>query len=104
MCSPAKSPHADPREDSLYRVSLCTNVRLRALLAFNVGDVTPDGRKFLYRVSLDLTTTKGGRRGEVFLPARLIPKLRRFLAWKHTHGESVEPRAALDLIIVQLDV
>ncbi len=37
------------------------------------------------------TTTKGGRRGEVFLPERLVPKLLRFLAWKRTHGESLEP-------------
>jgi site-specific recombinase XerC len=39
--------------------------------------------------------TKGDRRGEVFLPARLIPKLRRFLAWKRDHGESLEPDAPL---------
>ena len=29
------------------------------------------------------------------LPARLIPKLRRFLAWKRAHGESVAPDAPL---------
>lgn len=31
----------------------------------------------------------------VFLPARLIPKLPRFLAWKRAHGESVAPDAPL---------
>jgi site-specific recombinase XerC len=53
-----------------------------------VGDVSPDGREVRRRVTLDPATTKGGRRGEVFLPARLIPKLRAFLAWKAAHGEA----------------
>jgi site-specific recombinase XerC len=46
-------------------------------------------------VALNTATTKGGRRGEVFLPARLIPKLRRFLAWKRRVGESLEAGAPL---------
>lgn len=37
----------------------------------------------------------GAWRGEVFLPARLIPKLRRFLTWKRRHGESLESDAPL---------
>jgi len=45
-----------------------------------VGDVSGDGSAVRRRVVLDPVTTKGGRRGEVFLPERLIPKLRRFLA------------------------
>ncbi len=36
-------------------------------------------------------------RQQVFLPARLIPKLRTFLAWKAAHGESVAPDAPLFL-------
>jgi site-specific recombinase XerC len=44
---------------------------------------------------LNAGTTKGGRRGEIFLPARLIPKLRRFLAWKRRAGQSLEPSAPL---------
>ena len=47
------------------------------------------------RVVLDPATTKGGRRGEVFLPARLQTKLRRFLAWKRRVGQAIEPEAPL---------
>jgi len=47
------------------------------------------------RVVLDPATTKGGRKGEVFLPARLDTKLRRFLAWKRRAGQSLEVDAPL---------
>jgi site-specific recombinase XerC len=39
--------------------------------------------------------TKGGRRGEVFFPERLVPKLARFLSWKRTNGQALEPAAPL---------
>ena len=70
-------------------------MRLAELLGLNVGDVSPDGRAVRQRVTLDPATTKGGRRGEVFLPARLIPNLRRFLGWKRAHGESLGSDAPL---------
>ena len=89
----ATAAHTDPRDHVLYSMALGTGLRLRELLGLNVGDVSPDGRQVRRRVVL--AVTKAGRRGEVFLPARLIPKLRRFLAWKHAHGESLEPDAPL---------
>ena len=49
------------------------------------------------RVLLRTATTKSGRRGEVFLPARLVPKLRRFLVWKRRIGQSLDPGAPLFL-------
>src|SRR2546428_11569399 len=79
------------RDHVLYSMALGTGLRLSELLGLNVGDVSPDGREARRRVTLDPATTKGGRRGEVFLPARLIPKLRAVLAWKAEHGESLEP-------------
>jgi site-specific recombinase XerC len=79
--------HDDPRDHVLYSVALGTGLRLRELLGLNVGDVSPDGRQVRRRVVLDPATTKGGRRGEVFLPARLQTKLRRFLAWKRSAGQ-----------------
>jgi integrase/recombinase XerC len=91
----ATAAHTAPRDHVLYSMALGTGLRLRELLGLNVGDVSPDGREVRRRVVLDPATTKGGRRGEVFLPARLIPKLRRFLAWKRAHGESVAPDAPL---------
>jgi len=62
-------------------------LRLRELLGLTVGDVSPDGRDVRDRVVLDPATTKGGRKGEVFLPARLVTKLRRFLAWWQRRAE-----------------
>ena len=84
-----------PRDHVLYSMALGTGLRLSELLGLNVGDVSPDGRDARRRVTLDPATTKGGRKGEVFLPARLLPKLRRFLAWKAAHGESLAPDAPL---------
>jgi integrase/recombinase XerC len=87
--------HDDPRDHVLYSMALGTGLRLRELLGLNVGDVSPDGREVRHRVVLDPATTKGGRKGEVFLPARLVTKLRRFLAWKRRVGQSLEPEAPL---------
>src|SRR5262249_9223738 len=84
-----------PRDHLLYSMALGTALRLAELLGLDVGDVSPDGRLVRARVTLDPTTTKGGRRGEVFLPERLIGKLRRFLAWKRVNGKSVAPEAPL---------
>ena len=79
------------RDHILYSMGLGTGLRLSELLGLNVGDVRPDGREVWRRVTLDPATTKGGRKGEVFLPARLIHKLRAFLAWKGEQGEFLEP-------------
>lgn len=83
----ATAAHHDLRDHVLYSVALGTDLRLRELLGLNVGNVSPDGRQVRRRVVLDPATTKGGRRGEVFLPARLETKLRRFLAWKRKIGQ-----------------
>ncbi len=91
----ATAAHPAPRDHLLYSMALGTGLRLRELLGLNVGDVSPDGREVRRRVVLDPATTKGGQRGEVFLPERLIPKLRRFLAWKRDSGESVVAYAPL---------
>ena len=91
----ATSAHDDPRDHVLYSMALGTGLRLRELLGLNVGDVSFEGREVRHRVVLDPATTKGGRRGEVFLPARLITKLRRFLAWKRRVGQSLEKDAPL---------
>ena len=91
----ATAAHDDPRDHVLYSMALGTGLRLRELLGLNVGDVSPDGHEVRRRVVLDPATTKGGRRGEVFLPARLISKLRRFLAWKRRVGQSLEPDAPM---------
>jgi len=89
----ATAAHPAPRDHVLYSMALGTGLRLSELLGLNVGDVSPDGRAARLRIVLQVT--KGGHRGEVFLPTRLIPKLRLFLAWKRAHGESIESDAPL---------
>jgi site-specific recombinase XerC len=91
----ATAAHENHRDHVLYSMALGTGLRLRELLGLNVGDVSPDGRQVRQRVLLRTSTTKNGRRGEVFLPARLVPKLRRFLAWKRKINQSLEPDAPL---------
>ena len=93
----ATAAHDDPRDHTLYSMALGTGLRLRELLGLNVGDVSRDGRQVRRRVVLNPTTTKGGRRGEVFLPERHQTKLRRFLAWKRRAGQAMSPVAPLFL-------
>jgi len=86
---------ASQRDHLLYSMALGTGLRLNELLSLNVGDVSPDGRTVRRRIVLRQATTKGSRRGEVFLPERLIPKLSEFLSWKRTNGQAVAADAPL---------
>ena len=86
-----------PRDHLLYSMALGTGLRLRELLGLNVGDVSPDGRAVRTRILLRTGITKGSRRGEVFLPARLVPKLKRFLSWKRKNGQAIDADAPLFL-------
>jgi hypothetical protein len=87
--------HDVPRDHTLYSIALGTGLRLQELLGLNVGDVSPDARHVRRRVALRSVTTRGNPRREVFLPARLEAKVRRFLAWKRRVGQSLEPDAPL---------
>jgi integrase len=86
----ATAAHDAPRDHVLYSMALGTGLRLNELLGLNVGDVTADGRAVRRRIVLRQATTKGGRRGEVFLPERLIPKLARYLSWKRDNGQAMD--------------
>jgi integrase/recombinase XerC len=71
----------NPRDHLLYSLALGTGLRLAEIVGMNVGDVyTPDGKP-RNRVRLRAEIAKGGRVGDVFLPAALAAKLRRF--WRH---------------------
>ena len=86
-----------PRDHMLISLALGTGLRLRELLGLNVGDVTVDGKTIRTRFPLDPAITKGGRRGEVFVAAKLVRKLRRYLVWKRKAGHAMEPSAPLFL-------
>ena len=84
-----------PRDHVLFSMALGTGLRLSELLGLNVGDVSPDGRSVRTRVRLRRETTKNGSKGEVFLPDRLVRKVRRFLRWKAMMGEPLAADAPL---------
>ena len=47
------------------------------------------------RRRIRLRVTKGGRKGDVFLPDALLPKLKQFWSYKRRGGESLDAEAAL---------
>jgi site-specific recombinase XerC len=81
----------NPRDHLMYSLALGTGLRLAEIVGLNVGDVfTPDGTpKVRLRVRAEIA--KGGRAADVFLPDRLVAKVRRF--WKHKQAwrEGVGP-------------
>lgn len=86
-----------PRDHLLISLALGTGLRLRELLGLNVGDFTADGTVVRTRVRLDPATTKGHRPGEMFVPARLAGKLRRYLASRRRSGQPMGSGAPLFL-------
>jgi site-specific recombinase XerC len=79
------------RDHLIYSLALGTGLRLAEIVGMNVGDVyTPDGRP-RNRVRLRAEIAKGGRAGDVFLPAALAAKLRRFWRYKASRGEGLQP-------------
>src|SRR5262245_30071341 len=84
-----------PRDHAIFSLALGTGLRLAEIVGLNVGDVfTPDGTPRV-RVRIRAEIAKGRRAGDVFLPDRLVPKLRRL--WKHKVkcGEATDATAPL---------
>jgi len=85
----------NPRDHLIYSMALGTGLRLGELVGLNVGDVyAPDGTPRV-RVRVRPEIAKRGRAGDVFMPDRLVVKLRRFWTWKRKRGESLDPSAPL---------
>ena len=78
------------RDHTIFSIALGTGLRLAELVGLNVGDVfTPDGTPRV-RVRIRKEIAKGGRAADVFLPDRLVPKLKRFWKHKHQRGEALD--------------
>ena len=79
-----------PRDHLIISMALGTGLRVSELLGLNVGDVyAPNGTpKIRLRVRAEIA--KGRRAGDVFLPDKLAPKLKRFWAVKAKRGEGLE--------------
>jgi integrase len=72
-------------------LALGTGLRLAEIVGLNVGDVfAPDGTP-RSRVRIRPEIAKGGRSGDIFLPDALVPKLRKFWAYKRVRGEGTGP-------------
>ena len=83
------------RDHTIISLALGTGLRLAEVVGLNVGDVfAPDGTPRA-RVRIRAEIAKGGRAADVFLPDRLVVKLRKFWRWKRQRGEDLSPDAAL---------
>jgi integrase len=89
----ATSKH--PRDHLIFSMALGTGLRLGELVGLNVADVyAPDGTpKTRIRVRREIA--KRGRAGDVFVPDKLVPKLKRFWRFKKKRGEGLGPGAPL---------
>ena len=79
------------RDHLIFSLALGTGLRLGEIVGLNVGDVfAPDGTPRV-RIRIRAEIAKGGRAGDVFLPDRLLPKLKRFWRFKAKRGEGLHP-------------
>jgi integrase len=83
------------RDHLIISLALGTGLRLGEIVGLDVGDVYGPDDVVKVRVRVRREIAKGGRAADVFLPNRLVAKLRRFWTWKKQRGESLEPDAPL---------
>ncbi len=89
----ATSTHT--RDHLVVSMALGTGLRLAELVGLDVGDVYAADRKPRLRVRIRPEIAKGGRAADVFLPDRLVAKLKRLWRWKRDRGEDLSPTAPL---------
>ena len=83
------------RDHTIISLALGTGRCLAEIVGLNVGDVfAPDGTPRI-RVRVCAAIAKGGRAADVFLPDRLVTKLKSFWRWKRERGEDLTPDAPL---------
>ena len=79
------------RDHVIFSLALGTGLRLAEIVGLNVGDVfAPDGTPRV-RVRIRAEIAKGRRAGDVFLPDKLLPKLKRLWNYKRNRGEGLMP-------------
>ncbi len=89
----ATAGHA--RDHLIFSMALGTGLRVGELVGLDVGDVfAPDGTPRV-RIRIRREIAKNRRAGDVFLPDRLVVKLKRFWRWKRKRGEALDPGAPL---------
>ena len=83
------------RDHTIISLALGTGLRLAEIVGLNVGDVFASDGTPRVRVRVRKEIAKGSRAADVFLPDRLVVKLKRFWRWKRERGEDVAPNAPL---------
>jgi site-specific recombinase XerC len=83
------------RDHAIISLALGTGLRLAEIVGLDVGDVFAPDAAPRVRVHVRSAIAKGGRAADVFLPDRLVAKLRRFRRWKRSRGESLDANAPL---------
>ena len=90
-----RATEGNVRDHTIISLALGTGLRLAEVVGLDVGDVfAPDGTPRV-RVRVRAAIAKGGRAADVFLPDRLVAKLKRFWRWKRQRGESLDTDAPL---------
>ena len=79
-----------PRDHLIISMALGTGLRISELLGLNVGDVFAPGGTPKTRIRVRREIAKRGRAGDVFVPDRLMPKVKRFWRFKRKRGEGLE--------------
>jgi len=82
---------SNPRDHLIFSMALGTGLRISELVGLDVGDVyLPDGTPRV-RIRVRPEIAKRGRTGDVFLPDRLMRKVKRFWTFKKRRGEGLHP-------------
>ncbi len=79
------------RDHLIFSLALGTGLRLGEIVGLDVGDVYASDGTPRVRVRIRREIAKGGRAGDVFLPDKLVTKLKRFWAFKQRRGEGTNP-------------
>lgn len=79
------------RDHAIFSLALGTGLRLGELVGLNVGDVFAADGTPRVRVRIRAEIAKGRRAGDVFLPDKLLPKLKKLWAYKRKRGEGLGP-------------
>ena len=84
-----------PRDNTIYSLALGTALRLGEIVGLNVGDVFNGNGRPRTRIRIRREIAKRGKAGDVFVPDKLVAKLRRFRSFKKQRREPLEPDAPL---------
>ena len=86
---------ANVRDHTIYSLALGTGLRLGEIVGLNVGDVFNGNGRPRTRIRIRAEIAKRGKAGDVFLPDKLVVKLRKFREFKKQRRESLDPDAPL---------